>query len=420
MNENLNIKPNSLTSGPEPEIPIYGLRAEVQSVIRHLQEVYGCPESYITSTIFCMVGALCGHRVQIDTGKYKNKLTIWVAHIGPSGSNKSEPTYIILSHLFELDEKIRKEGKRNKKAAQKRGELELPPVNKLVNTDITMPAVYKDLAEKERGEFNEGLLLHFDELCTHLSALDSPQNVGDLSRMLSLFDGRKVNISRATQDDIDIYHPCVCILGSIQPGDLRNAFNSRKARVGLTQRFLFVYPLTFKEGDYIDTVPNPEYTGVLRELVEKVIRMKSMQLTLSPEAKQAYIDYYNKTQRKSADANDYERSLYAKLRIYVLKWVGLTHLLGCPDDAGDGGAFALPKSLVVTEDEMLYAIDCMAYFEETGKRVLQETVTDLVQVNQPTKKQVIKYLYALYPETNTGKLSQALNVSRQNIEKMLK
>ena len=108
-------------------------------------------------------------------------------------------------------------------------------------------------------------------------------------------------------------------MGGIQPDVFSEAFKRDLAGVGFVQRWLFAYPDEIQKALYSDSILDAKYETAWNEIFEKLLAINDMELTLSNEAKQVYIDYYNETISRTDDADSYLSSMLSKLRIHVLK-----------------------------------------------------------------------------------------------------
>ena len=382
----LDSNPHSLDSPPK-ELPIQALRYEVQKIIEHYAEVYQCQKDFITSAVFGIVGTLCGRHVTIFDGKYRNHPNFWICHVAPSGSKKNS-------------------------------EEEEPILNQLTVSDVTPEGLYKIL--DGRAGSKDGLLLYRDEIKGFIDDMGRYHNSGEISNYLSIWDGTTFPVTRKTQPPIYIENPFLCMMGGIQPDVFGDAFKRELAGIGFVQRWLFAYPDMIQRALYSETTLETAYVAAWNEIFTKLLTIEDRELTLSPEAKQVYIDYYNETIERTDDLNSYLASMLSKLRIHVLKWCAVTHVLACTDSAGAGQFFALPSSNVISAEEMRYSVQCMRYFEYCGSKVLTLVSGD-VTVKKPTKEQLIKELVSLVgvDKVNITKFAEGMGVSRQYVSKVI-
>lgn len=413
-----NINQHSLESLPK-QLPIYALRWEVQKIIEHYAEVFQCPRDFIISAVFGVVGTMCGRHVTIFDGKYRNHPNLWICHVAPSGSNKSSPIKALMQPMNQEESRRYKEFREKFKEFKRNTDEEEPTLNQLTVSDVTPEGLYKIL--DGRAESKDGLLLYRDEIKGFIDDMGRYHNSGEVSNYLSIWDGTTFPVTRKTQPPMYIENPFLCIMGGIQPDVFSEAFKRDLAGVGFVQRWLFAYPDEIQKALYSDSILDAKYETAWNEIFEKLLAINDMELTLSNEAKQVYIDYYNETISRTDDADSYLSSMLSKLRIHVLKWCAITHILSCSDNAGGGQYFVLPSSLEITADEMRYSVECMRYFEYCGTRALNLVVGE-GQIKKPTKEQLIKDLVSLVgiDKMNITKFAEGIDVSRQYVSKVIK
>ena len=413
----LNINQHSLESPPK-QLPVHALRWEVQKIIEHYAEVFQCPKDFITSAVFGIVGTMCGRHVAIFDGKYRNHPNLWICHVAPSGSNKSSPIKALMQPMNQEESRRYKEFREKFKEFKRNTDEEEPTLNQLTVSDVTPEGLYKIL--DGRAESKDGLLLYRDEIKGFIDDMGRYHNSGEVSNYLSIWDGTTFPVTRKTQPPMYIENPFLCIMGGIQPDVFSEAFKRDLAGVGFVQRWLFIYPDEIQKALYSDSTLDAKYEMAWNEIFEKLLAINDMELTLSNEAKQVYIDYYNETISRTDDADSYISSMLSKLRIHVLKWCAITHILSCSDNAGCGQYFALPTSLEITADEMLYSVECMRYFEYCGTKALNLVVGEGL-IKKPTKEQLIKDLVSLVgiDKINITKFAEGIAVSRQYVSKVI-
>lgn len=393
------------------ELPINILRLEVQRTIEHYADVFNCSRDFVTSAVFGIVGTLCGKHVTIFDGLYHNNPNMWICNVAPSGSCKSNPVKHLLKPVFQEDYR-RCEGDSDKYMTLRNTATE---VNRLTVSDVTPEGLYKVLYGKSKA--NDGLLLYRDEIKGFIDDIGRYHNSGEVSNYLSIWDGTTFSIVRKTQESMFIREPFLSIMGGIQPAVLGRVFKPELADVGFVQRWQFVYPDEPKIPFYSECALGSKYEAMWNEVISKLLKIEDQEYLLSKEAKQVYIDYYNDTVRRTDDADIYKSSLLAKLRIQVLKWCAVTHVLSCTEGAQ---SFALPTSMTITEEEMRYSVECMRYFEHCGVKVLKIISEDNLSPRL-TKNQVIKELVSLFGKDNINisSLAEGIGTSRQYVSRII-
>ena len=118
-------------------------------------------------------------------------------------------------------------------------------------------------------------------------------------------------------------------------------------------------------------------------------------------------------QVKKEGKQSYERSIYSKLQIQVLRIAGVVHCMSVTADALRRWSAEIYDTLHVTPEEMRYAVDCMAYFEHSAKKVMDilcpSSKNDGTRLNN---KQLIKLMFERFTIPNKQAFADAINVSR--------
>lgn len=415
MENTVNISPSALDHAPCTELPLGVLRPEVQGVIRHFAEVYQCPREFVTTAVFAIAATLCGRRVIIDDGKYRNHAGLWVCHVARSGSNKSEPVKALLGPLREIDKTRYAEYNEAYKKAREEKAADMPVFTPLIITDTTPESQYQILAEKNGS--HEGTLLYRDEIKGMLDDIGRYSRSGEISHSLSIWDGTSFTASRKTQKTIHVERPFLSVLGGIQPSVFAEAFTPTLAGVGYVQRWLFAYPEQQPLTLYSDKSIDGRYVAAWAETAAKLCDISDRTLLLSPEAKRVYTDFFNETKRKEFETEDAAAAMYSKLRIQVEKWCAVTHMLSGGEVPTDGRFFVAPSSDIIREEEMAYSVECMRYFEHCELRVLR-LIGSGSRV-QMTQADMISSLVGKADKVNITKLAEGLGVSRQYVSKVL-
>lgn len=188
----INITSHSLEAPPH-EIPIWGLRLEVQGIINHYAEVFECSRDFITAAVYAIVSTICGKHIELFDGKYNNNPNHWICVVAPSGSNKSAPIKALLEPIFKEEELRIKKFKEEYREYKKNGGEE-PARDRLIVSDVTPEGLYQVLADKDNTK--TGLLLYRDEVKGFLDDMNRYNSSGEISNYLSIYDGTPFPVDR--------------------------------------------------------------------------------------------------------------------------------------------------------------------------------------------------------------------------------
>ena len=374
------------------------LNPQLLRLIANLSDTYQTSRDYVTASMFAATSAAVGGRVKCYDGKYTNVGCLWLVLIGRSGVNKSEPLKQLLNPLLFADAAEYKAYKAALKEWRKNGadEAEKPTFKQCIIGDSTPESRYQLM---ERND----LLLYSDEIRTFFDNCNRYAKSGEVSQLLSIWDGRQFSINRKSDDPLLIEAPFMSICGTCQPSIITDILSSSQYTAsGFIQRMLFVFPNTDDIPRYREMQPDTALLGYWSNLLMRLREVQPTTIFLDSAAKKAYIDYYNELQELKKDADDYTASILSKLQIYAERWAILIHVLN--ENTSNN----------ISHAEMEGSIKAMRYFQATA-----EKVKGLLNQTEYSKAELIKMLGKEAPSLNQSKLAAALGVSQPYINKIL-
>ncbi|MGI6222397.1 MAG: DUF3987 domain-containing protein [Prevotella sp.] len=387
------------------QIPIYALSPNIQGIITEHAKVLQCAQDVVTGSVFSAAASAMLSSLTIDTRKYVNPPIIWVCMVMQSGGGKSQAMRRILQPLNDWDVKLYHEDQVN-----------LPsdgsPVKErqLLIEDTSAEGLIDVLAKNPNG-----ILLARDEIKGFFDDQGRYNDSGIISHLLSIWDGKDVRINRKTQRRVVIEHPQLNILGGIQDEMVHKTFSkSEYTDTGFLPRWLFIMPKLVSVR-YNDAVISPVYTNTWRDIVEAMIKMPPRMLTMSPEAHQLYVDFFNCMQLLMEGEDAYMYSVYSKIQIIVLRWCAVAHMLSSRTED------LLPQENVVSGITMKYSIDCMKYFLET-QRKMHHLLFDEVK-SELTDAELIVKMWTRFcqgrKDISIKQVADILGKSRQYVSRVL-
>lgn len=407
---NLSINPRGLENSA-PSLSMDALSEQVQEYIQAVVSVYQCPQDMVIASAFAVAGAAVGTRLTIEDGKYRNYPCLWVCIVAPSGTNKSTPMRLLLQPLKDVDARAYKEFRKDLKLWKAAGDdkADRPIFRQHIISDCTPEARTQILM------FNpHGVILSMDELRTFIDNFCRYNKSGELTQLLSINDHDTLTVNRKGDDPVLINSPYMAMLGSIQPSILADTFgNTLMMGSGFNQRWLFVYPNAtplpmYSEETLQETIANNWGVGI-KNLLMHDFSVDGGKMYLRGEAKQVYVDFYNKLQSLKTDADDYMSSVYSKMQIYAIRWAGITHILG-KNSLLENGRF-IPD---ITPEEMDYSCRCMEYFIWCAEKVYSKLMEGRrnTRTEQLNKEQLIAMCYNSCAPKSKQAFADAIGVSR--------
>ena len=395
-------------------LPVDGLSHNAVNILNRVSSSLQCPVDIALTAMFATVGVTLGKRVVIEDGKYRNYPCIWACVVAPSGSNKSAPVKFFLQPLKDRDTYnygvYREELRAYKQAGDDKGDR--PVFKQYIISDSTPESRNQVLSVNPNG-----ILLYRDELKGMIDDFCRYAKSGELSQMLSMFDSDMIVVNRKSDEPLLIKDPFMSIIGSIQPSVLVDTFgNDNMMNNGFNQRWLFCCPESGIPEMYNDvSIPQSvinDWKDFIYNLIMYDFSVTGGKLYLRGEAKRVYIDYYNSLQVKKANADDYLSSVYSKFQIHVIRWSGISHILG--ND---------PTSVDITPGEMEYSVRCMDYFERCALKVykiLLEGRGNRHEVTPMGKEEMIANVYHCTNPVSQRAVADALGITKQYVSKCLK
>jgi hypothetical protein len=328
-------EPAELPPAPPPyKPPPVGLLPSVlQDYAYALAESINVDVGFSFFPLLTTVATAIGHSRSILLKRgFVQPPVIWTIEVGRSGCRKSPTidaaTFAITEHELELirqnqeateiyEEELAKWEGQSKKV---RGPKPQPPPSLTCFTDdLTIEALADLLVMNPRG-----VIVRKDELSHLFASFDQYKDRtkgSDVARWLSLHSAFPLAIDRRSDNrHYRIMNPRVNITGGIQPKILGRSLTPEFFERGLPARFIFVYP-PFRQDRWNEaTVPDKLRRDVLK-LFERLWLLQPSEsnpllLTFKPDAKAAFIDFYNQCGESALEASEPEEATWGKLSGY--------------------------------------------------------------------------------------------------------
>lgn len=395
-------------------LPLDGIPRHFREIAETTANVYGCPVEFTVTAMFAACAAVVGKKAYLRT-KYINYPQLWMALVAPPGVGKSPALSFFFHRVRSIDAARHREfekAAREYTKAPAAGEAPAPPRRYTV----------ADITPEKRAELmaqNGWLSIVSDELKTYVDNVNRYNQSGELSSLLSDYSNETYTLDRKNGDSFIIENPVLNIIGTIQPAVFAQTFGTKAMQgSGFLPRWLISWNATYNPQRYTDEELPDEIARRWESAVDSWDGQAEVQeYTLSPEAAAIYAKYFNELQERMAEMNEADplREVLAKLQINVLRWCLIAAIL---QDAVDLPADGVTRQ--ISAGTMLYAVDCMAYFEASAVRAIKSLQHAAASSRPLSTEQLVKDAHKLFPDFNRTKLAEALGISRVRVAQCLR
>ena len=394
------------------ELPFWGLPTEFQKLVIEVSESNNAPRDYCVSALVGTVAAIIRKGVQLTYGNYKNYPSLWQIFVGNSTRGKS-PTFDWFWQPL-MDWRNEKNNEFDRCMAEWRHngrQGTSPSPQDFVVQDMSAEA--RNYAMKRNQE--QGAAALIDEADTFFGCLGRyngtiAKEIADLN---SVYTFRPITIDRKdVENRMTINEPCINFMCGVQDDHLPELFgNQTMMSTGFIQRFMFVCPEKQKRSRNKAVISDntvkgwKEYTNyLLTKFSGNFIKREDMEL--EPAAMVAFDNYSNELADKEDDSEtSFEIAIYAKHRFFVLRWATIVAYLNVHCN--------------VTEQDMLYSIECMRYFEKCALLVYDMIKPRRGTSRKMTGPELIRELQNEYGTLNQSKLAEAIHKTQPFVNQCL-
>jgi hypothetical protein len=345
------VEPWRSTEQPEPAddlawrpFPIDALPEPARGFVIAAAKAIGCDPSYIALPLLVAAASAIGNtrRLVLKHGWHVPPI-LWGAIVGESGTAKTPAFRLIMRpvrerqrkalerHVEEMRqyeaelarwEKDYTAWKRSKDATEEPpAKPDAPHAERYIVSDTTVEALAPLLLANPRG-----LLLARDELAGWIGSFDryaSKSRVGaDMAFWLSAHNAESAIVDRKTSGTVFIPSAAVCVVGGIQPAILQRSLSLEHRESGLAARLLLAYPPR-KAKRWTEADIDPDAEAELARLFDRLYELQPTTdddgeprpglVRLTPEAKAAWIAYYNAHAVEQADLTGDMAAAWSKL-----------------------------------------------------------------------------------------------------------
>lgn len=422
------------------KFPIEVFPLKLQNYILECESTLDSNIDYMGASFMWLMSVIIGNSIKIEPKKgWVDGCNLWFCCVGRAGVGKTPSIKNIISPLKKLNnleiKKYLKEREKyeyfeslDKKEKERAEEIKKPKKTQFIVNDITLEALVEMHEENKNG-----IGVFKDELAGFFKDMNKYRDGSDKEFWLSTWANESVALNRKTAKSSYIESPIIPILGGIQPNILSSIFTEENKDNGLVDRFLLVYP-DVKVDLYNDREMSQytiewynDYIIELYNLVQRNItvyneegEINSYVATLTPEAKKEWERIYNKITKyqNSDNESEYFKSMYPKLKNYVVRFALVFNCLECFENGLD--------YMIVSSESFLKAEKLADYFVTQAKKVKYDTTDKneakkvLKKSENKTKKEQAIDIYNANKSIKKSEMAEMLGVSRQMVDKYLK
>ncbi|MFB5088312.1 DUF3987 domain-containing protein [Psychrobacillus sp. PGGUH221] len=387
---------NDFDAAKVSAFPIQTFPPVISDHIKEISRMFSIPYEFSAVPTLVAISTAIGNNVTLKFNESLNqKAILYCCLVSQSSSGKSPAQKLVLAPLVQEQSKREKEYKKliaeflaNQKKKESAEDLEEPvEPEDFITTNVTVEKMVEMLQKNSKG-----IIIACDEFMNFYKNLNSYKNGGgDTETYLSIWSNAYIKANRLSRKTSGVDSPYVNIIGNLTPSSLNKLGENDNLDNGFIHRLLFSCPLgtemvrTSEKG--IDQTVSEKYNqfivGLHRMVDEKTI-------TMSPGAKNVYLQYENFVSKKAGN-DERLRSSYSKIKEYSLRFALILHISGLYSDHRN--------------------IDC---------EVSKETMADAIRISEYFRSQV-KILYNQLsgntsPNKTESKLEKAINFLKKQQE----
>jgi hypothetical protein len=392
---NISVDLKRLLDGSDYD-PVELLPLKLKQHIKTESDRWSLPALPYISILLPAVCSLIKVETVFNIRETRGKPILWVGIVGTSNSGKSEilrtitepmtalqrganHEYAIALADYERETAIYEKKKRAKNDEEIGDKPTQPACREYYVDDYT----YEALASICDSQKERGLLLKLDELKAFCD-FEKYGTANNRARMLSLYDGHEMKVTRKHQPRIHVEKTAISLVGTTQYTTLSNIFaKDDNSEDGLWARLVFVNLPTTATYSH-DPEPNNELYTELARIYAAIDRFASQIFTASLGAKKLWTTWYDSmVDRTIAKSGTFMESIYGKAKDRVARIALSLHIL-------HSAANGTEPEREVSEETMFHAI-------ALGNCLLVETekvlaLTDANPTTNPEDDRILKFV----------------------------
>jgi Protein of unknown function (DUF3987) len=320
----------------------YDPASALPEVLKELIEAeairWSLPALVYVAPLLAVVLSLSEVETTLNVRETKGKPVLWVGTVGTSNSGKSEVLKTITSPLTALQKGANEEyatavNDYEQKLAEyeqkkrKKEELDDKPNSPACREFYVDDYTYESIAYISQFQKSHCLLIKIDEL-KGFTDFEKYGTANNRSRMLSLYDGNELKVTRKGSPRIHIEKTGISLVGTTQYTTLSKIFEQDDNKEdGLWARVVFVSLPTTATYSH-DPDSNHSLYDALAKIYATINGFTSQTFTASSEAQKLWSEWYNDmVDRTIEQSGTFLESIYGKAKDRVARLALALHLL---------------------------------------------------------------------------------------------
>jgi len=418
---------------PDILFPIDAFPKLFQEIIMATKECLKFPVDFTCLSMLYTISVAIGNTFRIEVKKGWTEIAvIYAILIGPPGTNKSHPLTFALKPLQDADSREFKRYNDSKKEfdkimAMSKNERKSAgvedPEEPVWKQNLISDATPEALAHAHKLN-PRGIGAYHDEIASWTKNFNRYNSGSEEQFWLSNWSGKPITINRKTAGNTHIPFPFIDVIGTIQPGILKDFASSNRVNNGFLDRILYAFPSSLKKEYWSEKEMDQHLIDRWYQIVKKVLSIGTTLnadgyieptiIKLNPDAKDLLFQWQRElTDQSNGSGDDEEKAIYSKIEMYVPRLSLILELAkyGCSDDSGN-----LPTS--ISTESVKGAIMLVEYFKQTALMV-----RDIVSSTDPLAglSEQKKTLYQLLPDEFTTAegidLADSMNILKERAAK---
>lgn len=355
--------------------PLEVLPPKLEELIKGAESALGTPPDFMGAACLLAAAIAAGNTFQLEIKRaVLQRAIFYLVLVGNPNSNKSGALDFALRPIAKRDGENYDEYKAQRdayeteqaKPKKEREELEKPIRYRSLVRDITMEALASVHQENPRG-----IAVFRDELAGWVKDFNRYSQGADTENWLSMWNGKEIDTTRKTSEDILVKKAFVCVAGTIQPAVIEELASGGRGMNGFIDRLLFVWPDGLEKPLWTDDELNEPLQEAYQDAIGRLLDLqfdaenKAHTLTMETRARKRLFQFNNEENKPLCDGAENEAlaGIYGKFDFHTPRLVIALHLLWWAyDGKGD-----IPQLVEVQTVER--AIKAAKYFRSQALKV---------------------------------------------------